>query len=174
MMHYTLSTTVCFCTPCQGASFPSKTDSFLWDYGPDTLACKARPSFDRCGTSLSVSLSLSLSSHACKVRPRRRNEMRIPVARRLGCARGAKQRMCLRALDLNVVASDGCSSAQHDSRAQSHVKTAATVKLRFCWNSCSARLSHCHTVTAAIPLWLAELYTRLRLPYLVFCLTFSC
>ena len=60
-MHYTLSTTVCTCTPCQGASFPCKTDSFLWGHGPDTLACKARPSFDRCGTSLSVSLSLSLS-----------------------------------------------------------------------------------------------------------------
>ena len=45
-MHYTLSTTVCICTPCQGASFPSKTDSFLRGHGPDTLACKARPSFD--------------------------------------------------------------------------------------------------------------------------------
>ena len=63
-MHYTLSTTVCICTPCQGASFTSKTDSFLWGHGPDTLACKARPSFDRCGTSLSVSLSLSLSLSA--------------------------------------------------------------------------------------------------------------
>ena len=48
--------------PCQRASFTCKTDSFLWGHGPDTLACKARPSFDRCGTSLSVSLSLSLSS----------------------------------------------------------------------------------------------------------------
>ena len=38
------------------ASFTCKTDSFLWGHGPDTLACKARPSFDRCGTSLSVSL----------------------------------------------------------------------------------------------------------------------
>ena len=47
--------------PCQRASFTCKTDSFLWGHGPDTLACKARPSFDRCGTSLSVSLSLSLS-----------------------------------------------------------------------------------------------------------------
>ena len=45
--------------PCQRASFTCKTDSFLWGHGPDTLACKARPSFDRCGTSLSVSLSLS-------------------------------------------------------------------------------------------------------------------
>ena len=62
-VHYTLSTTVCTCTPCQGASFTCKTDSFLWGHGPDTLACKARPSFDRCGTSLSVSLSLSLSCH---------------------------------------------------------------------------------------------------------------
>ena len=60
-VHYTLSTTVCTCTPCQRASFTCKTDSFLWGHGPDTLACKARPSFDRCGTSLSVSLSLSLS-----------------------------------------------------------------------------------------------------------------
>ena len=34
---------------------------FLWGHDPDTLACKARPSFDGCGTSLSVSLSLSLS-----------------------------------------------------------------------------------------------------------------
>ena len=49
------------CTPCQRASYTSKTDSFLWGHGPDTLACKARPSFDGCGTSLSVSLSLSLS-----------------------------------------------------------------------------------------------------------------
>ena len=51
--------TVCVCTPCQRASSTSKTDSFLWCHGPDTLACKARPSFDGCGTSLSVSLSLS-------------------------------------------------------------------------------------------------------------------
>ena len=34
---------------------------FLWGHDPNTLACKARPSFDGCGTSLSVSLSLSLS-----------------------------------------------------------------------------------------------------------------
>ena len=53
--------TVCTCTPCQRASYTSKTDSFLWGHGPDTLACKAMPSFDGCGTSLSVSLSLSLS-----------------------------------------------------------------------------------------------------------------
>ena len=37
-----------------------KTDSFLWCHDPYTLACKARPSFDGCGTSLSVSLSLSM------------------------------------------------------------------------------------------------------------------
>ena len=55
-MHCTLSLTVCMCTPCQRASFNSTTDSFSWGH-----ACKARPSFDRCGTSLSVSLSLSLS-----------------------------------------------------------------------------------------------------------------
>ena len=60
-LRYNLSTTVCTCTPCQRASYTSKTDSFLWGHGPDTLACKARPSFDGCGTSLSVSLSLSLS-----------------------------------------------------------------------------------------------------------------
>ena len=60
-LRYNLSITVCICTPCQGASFPSKTDSFLCGHGPDTLACKASPSFDGCGTSLSVSLSLSLS-----------------------------------------------------------------------------------------------------------------
>ena len=59
-VHCTLSVTVCMCTPCQRASSTSKTDSFLWGHGPDTLACKARPSFDGCGTSLSVSLSLSL------------------------------------------------------------------------------------------------------------------
>ena len=66
-MHYTLSTTVCTCTPCQGASFTCKTDSFLWSHGPDTLACKPRPSFDRCGTSLSVSLSSISSSHATQL-----------------------------------------------------------------------------------------------------------
>ena len=43
------------------ASFTCKTDSFSWGHGPDALACKARPSSDKCGTSLSVSLSLSLS-----------------------------------------------------------------------------------------------------------------
>ena len=58
-MHYTLSITVCTCTTCQWASFPSKTDSFLRGHNPDTLVCKVRPSFDWCGTSLSVSLSLS-------------------------------------------------------------------------------------------------------------------
>ena len=60
-VHCTLSVTVCMCTPCQRARSTCKTDSFLWCHGPDTLACKARPSFDRCGTPLSVSLSLSLS-----------------------------------------------------------------------------------------------------------------
>ena len=59
--HCTLSVTVCTCTPCQRASFNSTTDSLSWGHDPYTLACKARPSFDRCGTSLSVSLSLSLS-----------------------------------------------------------------------------------------------------------------
>ena len=38
----------------QRASFNSTTDSFPWCHDPYTLACKARPSFDRCGTSLSV------------------------------------------------------------------------------------------------------------------------
>ena len=51
----------CTCTPCQRASFNSTTDSFSWGHDPYALACKARPSFDRCGTSLTVSLSLSLS-----------------------------------------------------------------------------------------------------------------
>ena len=60
-MHCTLSLTVCTCTPCQRASFNSTTDSFSWGHDPYTLTCKARPSFDSCGTSLSVSLSLSLS-----------------------------------------------------------------------------------------------------------------
>ena len=45
----------------KSASFNSTTDSFSWGHDPFTLACKARPSFDGCGTSLSVSLSLSLS-----------------------------------------------------------------------------------------------------------------
>ena len=49
------------CTPCQRASFNSTTDSFSWGHDPYTLACKARPSFDRCGTSLSLSLSLSFN-----------------------------------------------------------------------------------------------------------------
>ena len=50
-MHCTLSLTVCTCTPCQRASFNSTTDSFSWCHDPYTLACKARPSFDRYGTS---------------------------------------------------------------------------------------------------------------------------
>ena len=53
-MHGTLSLTVCTCTPCQRVSFNSTTDSFSFGHDPYTLACKARPSFDRCGTSLSV------------------------------------------------------------------------------------------------------------------------
>ena len=61
LMHCTLSLTVSTCTPCQWASFISKTDSFSWGHDPYILACKARPSFDGCRTSLSVSLSLSLS-----------------------------------------------------------------------------------------------------------------
>ena len=63
LMHCTLSLTVCKCTPCQRASFNSTTDSFSWGHDPYTLACKARPSSDRCWTSLSVSLSLPLSLH---------------------------------------------------------------------------------------------------------------
>ena len=61
-MHCQLSLTVCICTPCQRASCNSTTDSFSWGPDPYTLACKARPSFDRCGTCLSVSLSLSFES----------------------------------------------------------------------------------------------------------------
>ena len=53
-MHCTLSLTVCMCTPCQRASFNSTTDSSSWGHDPYTLACKARPSFDRCWNSLSV------------------------------------------------------------------------------------------------------------------------
>ena len=60
-MHCQLSITVSTCTTCQRASFNSTTDSFSWSYDPYTLACKASPSFDRCDTSLSVSLSLSSS-----------------------------------------------------------------------------------------------------------------
>ena len=55
-MHCALSLTVCTGAPCQRASFNSTTDSFSWVHDPYTLACKARPSFDRCGTSLSVPL----------------------------------------------------------------------------------------------------------------------
>ena len=44
----------------KSASFNSTTDSFSCGHDPFTLACKARPSFDGCQTSLSVSLSLSL------------------------------------------------------------------------------------------------------------------
>ena len=57
LMHCTLSLTVCKCTPCQRASFKNTTGSFSWGHDPYTLACKARPSSDRCWTSLSVSLS---------------------------------------------------------------------------------------------------------------------
>ena len=53
------------------ASFTCKTDSFSWGHGPDALACKARPSSDQCGTSLSVSLSLSLSNQK-NIRPPKR------------------------------------------------------------------------------------------------------
>ena len=53
-MHCQLSITVCTCTTCQRASFNSTTDSFSWGHDPYTLACKARPSFDRCGTSLNT------------------------------------------------------------------------------------------------------------------------
>ena len=59
--HCQLSITVCTCTTCQWASFNSTTDSFSWGYDPYTLAWKARPSFDWCGTFLTVSLSLSFS-----------------------------------------------------------------------------------------------------------------
>ena len=51
--------TVCVCTPCQRASYISQTIFFLWGHGPETLACKARISFDGSGISLSVSFSLS-------------------------------------------------------------------------------------------------------------------
>ena len=54
--------TVCVCTPCQRASSINKIDSFLWGHGLDTLACKTGPSSDRCGTSLSVSLSLDIET----------------------------------------------------------------------------------------------------------------
>ena len=83
-MHCALSLTVCKCTPCQRASFNSTTDSLSWGHDPYTLACKGRPSFNRCWTSLSVSLSLSspipvfiISNHHrdCAL-PRRRREER--------------------------------------------------------------------------------------------------
>ena len=59
-MHCQLSSTVCTCTTCQRASFNSTTDSFSCCHDPYTLACKARPSFDRCGTSLSVIVIINL------------------------------------------------------------------------------------------------------------------
>ena len=67
-MHCALSLTVCTCTPCQWASFISKTDSFSWCHDPYTLACKARPSFDGCGTSLSVSEILKQRSQVKSMR----------------------------------------------------------------------------------------------------------
>ena len=60
-MHCTLSITVCLCTPCQKSKLHQHNRFFLRGHDPYTLACKARPSFDGCRTSLSVSLSLSLS-----------------------------------------------------------------------------------------------------------------
>ena len=70
LMHCTLSLTVCKCTLCQRASFNSTTDSFSWGHDPYTLACKARPSSDRCWTSLSVSVSLSLSTSLSFLHPK--------------------------------------------------------------------------------------------------------
>ena len=65
IVHYTLSITVCFCTlPTEQAS-PVRQILFRGAMAPDALACKARPSSDQCGTSLSVSLSLSLSTGNC-------------------------------------------------------------------------------------------------------------
>ena len=50
--------------------FPkSEPDLTVDGHDPYTLACKARPSFDRCWTSLSVSLSLSLSNSPDCSRP---------------------------------------------------------------------------------------------------------
>ena len=67
-----------------------------WGYDPYTLACKARPSFDRCGTSLSVSLSLSLSllGHLIEHLPAKQHAHHIcsdtrlahtPLSSRWGC-----------------------------------------------------------------------------------------
>ena len=53
-MHCQLSLTVGLCNLAKRASFNSTTDSFSWGHDPFTLACKARPSFDGCGTFLSV------------------------------------------------------------------------------------------------------------------------
>ena len=62
LMHCTLSITVGLCTPCQKSKLHQHNRFFFsWGHDPYTLACKARPSFDGCWTSLSVSLSLSLS-----------------------------------------------------------------------------------------------------------------
>ena len=64
-MHCQLSSTVCIYTTWQWASFISTTDSFSWCHDRYTLACKISPSFDGCGTSLSVSLSLSSLTSIC-------------------------------------------------------------------------------------------------------------
>ena len=59
LMHCTLSLTVGLCTPCQKSKLHQHNRFFiLRGHDPYTLACKARPSFDGCRTSLSVSLSL--------------------------------------------------------------------------------------------------------------------
>ena len=65
LMHCTLSITVGLCTPCQKSKLHQHNRFFLRGHDPYTLACKARPSFDGCRTSLSVSLSsLSLGGLA--------------------------------------------------------------------------------------------------------------
>merc|ERR1712136_45376 len=57
-MHCQLSLTVGLCTPCQKSKLQQYNRFFWWGHDPFTLACKSRPSFDGCGTFLSVSLSL--------------------------------------------------------------------------------------------------------------------
>ena len=58
------------------ASFTCKTDSFSWGHGPDALACKARPSSDQCGTSLSVSfMYLSIADWRTELKKRLLNRV---------------------------------------------------------------------------------------------------
>ena len=51
-------------------ALPAQQILFSWSHDPCTRACKDRPSFYGCRTSLSVSLSLSLSLSTCLIAKR--------------------------------------------------------------------------------------------------------